>query len=167
MAIHVQGSKLYVLTPDKELITVGCPTNFSPGEISYNEIDTTCLSETDMEQSIDGLAQSTETSFVIIFNPGDTSHMKLYAMSRDRSLTGVKYFFGCGLDTEYGNNYDESATPTYDAATDAVTLPNSRHFWITEGSTLRFPFTAEPKEVMRSSVTFKQTKTWEFTKAKA
>lgn len=116
--VLTQGTKVWIEHGDAAapiLTRMDCITSISLGDDSVNDIDDTCLEETDVKTSQPGLTTPGDGEIVIKTDPLNASHMKLLQLAESR--TPVKVYIGWS---------DGTTAPTL--ATDTVTLPTTRTF---------------------------------------
>ena len=124
--VLTQGTKVWIEHGDAAapiLTQMDCITSISLGDDSVNDIDDTCLEETDVKTSQPGLTTPGDGEIVIKTDPLNASHMKLLQLAESRAP--VKVYIGWS---------DGTAAPTL--STNKVTLPTTRTF-TTFGAILR------------------------------
>jgi hypothetical protein len=116
--VLTQGTKVWIEHGDATtpiLTRMDCITSISLGDDSVNDIDDTCLEETDVKTSQPGLTTPGDGEIVIKTDPLNASHMTLLQLAENREP--VKVYIGWS---------DGTTTPTL--ATNTVTLPTTRTF---------------------------------------
>lgn len=142
MAQKTQGTMLYVIDPDDDLVLeVGCITNISGLDSTLEQIETTCLSE-NSRTYVAGLATPGTATFTINADSEDESHIRLHQLKK--SGDNLQWAIGWS---------DGVAPPTVSVGPPVgFTLPASRS-WITfEGFMNSFSFDFSQNSVVTSSV---------------
>jgi hypothetical protein len=140
MAIKTQGTQLYFIDPDGDVITtVGCVTAISGIQATRSQIDTTCL-ENEADTSEAGTAQPGNATFGINFDTSDVSHVTIYDLYR----AGTKLQWAIGFS-------DGSAAPS-GASGGQFNLPTSRSWISFEGYISDLPFDFALRDVVKSTV---------------
>lgn len=97
MATPTQETALYVHddsgTPS--VVEIGCPTSISGAGATQESIETTCLGDKS-RQYIPGLSSPGELSFDVRFDTGNTSHMLLEDMRKNRTTAAWAIGFSDG-----------------------------------------------------------------------
>lgn len=139
MSTPTQKTALYVYdesgTPD--VVQIGCPTSISGAGSTNESIETTCLSD-DSRTYIPGLSSPGEVSFDVLFDTGNTSHMLLEEMRKNRTTTAWAIGFS-----------DGTGDPTY--ATDKLTFTGRSSIGFT-GFITSVEFGFEQNSVVSASI---------------
>lgn len=152
MSVLTQGTEIFAMAPTVadptkfEILRVACPTAFSPGDESSDDIDDTCLDETDTRSNLPGLITPGEASLEINTDPSTASHVRLFQLKKDRSK--LTWFIGWA---------DGKGAPTVD--TDEALgfkLPDTRSWLVFGGAIGTFPFAFETNSVVKSAMTIKR-----------
>lgn len=127
MATETQGTYIYFVDPaDESLVTVGCPTTASFSGRTTDQIETTCLTDTDRTY-VSGLKSPGTLTFTINYDADETSHARI----QDLFDSGTTLLWAIGLS-------DGTAAPTVDTGGtfDLATSRSWRRFsgFITEYS---------------------------------
>lgn len=144
--VLTQGTKVWIEHGDAAapiLTRMDCITSISLGDDSVNDIDDTCLEETDVKTSQPGLTTPGDGEIVIKTDPLNASHMKLLQLAENREP--VKVYIGWS---------DGTAAPTL--ATDTVTLPTTRTFSSFEAILRATSPTFEPDSLVQHKVAMKR-----------
>ncbi len=161
--IKTQGLHIWFANPEIGLHKV-CVTSLDLGDVSYTEIDTTTLCETEMKQSVKGLMEKGESSLGLNLDLSNPAHTALYDLAMDKSDPEVKWVIGCSLDSDV-TDYDATLAPTYESSTDTFTLPDKRHWVTATGSVESFPLEIEPDSIMKTTVKINQKTPWTIKRA--
>lgn len=149
MAVLTQGTQLYVLAPDNsngfEVLEVGCPTAFNPGDETADDIDVTCLNERDVRQQMAGLTTPGEATLSINTDPSNASHVRLYEIKANKEV--LKWAVGWS---------DGKSDPDVDSSGEDFDLPDDRTWLVFEGTLATFPFNFETNSVVQSDMTIKR-----------
>lgn len=152
MSVLTQGTEIFAMVPTVadptifEILRVACPTSFSPGDESSDDIDDTCLDETDTRSNIPGLITPGEASLEINTDPSTASHVRLFQLKKNREK--LSWFIGWS---------DGKSQPAIDAEEDlGFTLPSDRTWLVFKGAIGTFPFAFETNSVVKSAMTIKR-----------
>lgn len=137
MAKVSQGTQVYALLPTGmagalEAVRIECVTSFAPGGNPADQIEITCLEETDSREYLRGL--KTPASATLGLNPDGSydSHKKLYDVFDNDEQTLIKFAIG------WSDGKDVHAT--LNVAGDDFVLPTTRTWLVFEGFVSDFPF---------------------------
>lgn len=81
-SVKTQGTQLYFLdetVSPSVVVEIGCPTAYNPGGSASDQIETTCLGDTERTY-VTGLLTPSQETFEIVFDPANTSHRRLETM---------------------------------------------------------------------------------------
>lgn len=152
MSVMTQGTEIFAMAPTVadpavfEILRVACPTSFSPGDESSDDIDDTCLDETDTRSNLPGLITPGEASLEVNTDPSTASHVRLFQLKQER--TQLTWFVGWS---------DGKTAPTIDGADPlGFKLPTDRTFLVFKGAIGTFPFAFETNSVVKSAMTIKR-----------
>jgi hypothetical protein len=143
--VLTQGTELFVLdetVSPSTVVQIGCPTNYNPGGSTRDQIDTTCLGDTERTYE-SGLGTPAQETIDIIFDPDDDSHRLLEAMQ----TSGDKAQFYAGLS-------DGTNSPT--ASGGSLIAATSRTGFVFEASVASVSYAAPVNEVWRATVTLQR-----------
>ena len=140
MAVKTQGTELYFLDPDTDVVTkVGCVTTLTGLTAARDQIETTCLDST-ARTYVAGMATPGAAQFTINADPDDASHIRLHELYVD----GTSVPFALGWSDGTG------ILPTGDST--GFVLPSTRS-WITfDGFVSDFPFDFALNTVVTSNI---------------
>lgn len=140
MAVKTQGTELYFLDPDSDVVTkVGCVTTLTGLTAARDQIETTCLDSTARTYEA-GMATPGNAQFTINADPDDPSHIRLHEL----------YVEGTTLHFALGWSDGTGVTPTGDST--GFILPSTRS-WITfDGFVSDFPFDFALNTVVTSNL---------------
>jgi len=115
MSIKSQGTHLFFLTPGDtpSVVKLHCPTGITGLGGAADQIDTTCLDETDDKTYSRGLGNPGQVSVPVNFDPQEVSHQDLF----DLKASGETLQWVIGLS-------DGVAAPTLSGST--ITPPTDR-----------------------------------------
>jgi hypothetical protein len=152
MAQLAQGTQIYALMPTgtagaNEVVRIECVTSFAPGGNPADQIEVTCLEETDSRSYLRGL--KTPASATMGINPDDAyaSHWKLNQMFE----SGVKIKFAVG----WSNGKDVHAT--INAGLTDFVLSTTRTWFTFDGFISDFPFDFATNSVVSGQVAIQRT----------
>lgn len=152
MSVLTQGTEIFAMVPTVvdptqfEILRVACPTAFNPGDESSDDIDTTCLDETDSRSNEPGLTTPGEASLEINTDPSTASHVRLFQLKKGREK--LTWFIGWS---------DGKSAPVIDAAEGlGFGLPTDRTWLVFKGAIGTFPFAFETNSVVKSAMTIKR-----------
>lgn len=96
--VLTQGTHVWILHGATPTLTrVLCVKSIAWGEDSTTEIDTTCLEETEVKTSDDGLATPGQGSLVINTDPKNSTHMILLEAAANKELVGIYVGWSDGI----------------------------------------------------------------------
>lgn len=113
MPIKSQGTELFYVRPSSEptLVKLHCPTGITGLGGAADQIETTCLSDTNDKQYVRGLGNPGQVSAPVNFEPSQASHQDMF----DLKASGETLEWIIGLS-------DGTATPTLDSNDDPVAV---------------------------------------------
>jgi hypothetical protein len=141
-AVKSQGTELFVLdetVSPSVVVQVDCPTNINLGSSSRDQIDITCLGDSERVYE-SGLGTPPQVTFDVVFDADSDSHRLLDAMQA--SGESAQFFVGLSNGT---NN------PTVTGGT--LIAATGRDGWTFEASVISFAKNIAGNEVVRGSVT--------------
>lgn len=151
MSILTQGTEVFALVPTIDdptvfaVLKVDCPTAFDPGTDTTDEIETTCLDETEARTYKPGLETPAEATLTINADPANESHVRLYQLRK----VPLKWVVGWA---------DGTSVPTVatGSAADDFVLPPTRTWFTFEGYISAFPFAFEVNAVVSTAMTIRR-----------
>lgn len=160
MARRTQGTDIWMVVDsvavpgEFELVKIDCPLNFKPGTDSKDRIETTCLSQEQYKEYMEGggLKDTGQATFDINADPSKPSHGRLYDLEKlGKSATWIVGWAG--------KNKGAAATivPTIDAATGEATLPTGRSWNTFDGYVDSFPMDIDANTLVKTTVTIQRT----------
>lgn len=145
MKVKTQGTELFVLdetVSPSVVVEIGCPTNYNPGGSTRDQIDTTCLGDTERTYE-SGLGTPAQETIELVFDPDDDSHRLLEAMQ----ASGEKAQFYAGLS-------DGTNAPT--ASGGSLVAATSRTGFVFEASVAGVSYAIPTNDVVRATVTLQR-----------
>lgn len=145
MAIKTQGTELFVLNETvspSTIVEIGCPTSYNPGGSAADQIETTCLGDTERTYEA-GLRTPAQETFEIVFDPADTSHRLLETL-----LTSGENV------TWYAGLSDGTAPPTVSGG--QLQKPSTRTGFKFTASVQGVSYAIPTNEVVRATVTLQR-----------
>ena len=97
MSMLTQGTQVYALVPTVadpavfEILTIECATAFNPGGSPAEQIEDTCLEETNARSYLRGLRTPGQASLTINADPRNASHVRLHQLSESEDATPIKW----------------------------------------------------------------------------
>lgn len=152
MSKLTQGTKIYFIDPDDEsLVTVQCATAFNPGGNPADQIEDTCLEDSDRSYQ-PGLRTPGQASLTINADPTKTSHVRMHELAEENPPPTLKWAVGWS---------DGTDAPTVDSAGN-FNLPTTRTWFTFSGYISDFPFDFQQNAVVTSAVTIQRSggSTW-------
>lgn len=152
MSVLAQGTNVYFIDPDdNSIVTVQCATNFNPGGNPADQIEDTCLEDSDRSYR-PGLRTPGQASLTINADPTNTSHIRMHELAETDPPPTLKWAIGWS---------DGTAAPTADSAGDFV-LPTTRTWFSFQGYIADFPFDFALNTVVTSNVAIQRSggSTW-------
>ena len=138
MSMNAQGAQLYALLPPanggsgpKTVMEVECLTAFNPGGAPADQIDDTCLSDTDRKYK-KGLRTPGQATATILADPRNASHVRMFQLSQNDSDEDILWALGW--------SDGKGIAPTADADGDDFVLPKTRTWCLFAGYVADFPF---------------------------
>lgn len=127
MSQSSQGTQLwFVDTATNDLVEVTCPTAITLSAAAREQLDVTCLGDTERRYKR-GLGNPSTVTFSVFFDTSDVSHVLLEDMLLSNDTTGEQenttFIVGLG---------DGVSVPTADTSGD-LTFPTTRSFYTFEG----------------------------------
>jgi len=156
MSVLTQGTQVYALVPTVldpsiyEVLNVECPTDFDPGTSPADEIEDTCLDETDSRTYKRGLRSPSEATLTINADPRNASHVRLFELSQGDS-SNIKWAVG------WSDGKDIAPSAVQDSSGDFdLDFPAARTWYVFEGYIADFPFSFEGNSVVSSAITIRR-----------
>ena len=143
--IKSQRTKLYFVDPtDDALVVVGCPTSISGLDSTNEQVEVTCLGDTDRQYE-SGLSTPSTVTFTIQFDATDESHLRLKELHE--SGAKVSWAIGFGI-----NGGDLTVDPEVDSD-GSLSNPGGRSFLFFRGFVSSFSFDFALNAMVTSSLT--------------
>jgi len=152
MSILAQGTKVYFIDPDDDsLVTVECAVNFNPGGAPADQLEDTCLEDSDRSYK-PGLRTPGQASLGLNADPSYASHVRMHEMANTNPSPEAKWAIGFS---------DGTAPPTVDTDGDFV-LPTTRTWFLFEGYIADFPFDFQLNSLVTTDVSIQRSggSTW-------
>ena len=161
MAKKTQGSDLFALLPVldssgeptavREVVKIGCITNFNGGDNTADQIDISCLSGRS-RRFLKGLRSAGQATFNINADPTDASHIRLHTAfeSDDEAYDEISFTLGWS---------DGSAAPTAAQNSDGdyeFNYPSTRTWYTINGYVANFPFDFQQNTVVQTNVSIQK-----------
>lgn len=157
--LKTQGTKLYFIdsstTDGPELITMTCPTGLQGLGGARDQIEDTCLDNTDEKTFVAGLGNPGQVTVPFIFNPQAASHELLFALKSN----GDNLLWAVGLS-------DGTAAPTIQSDNDIV-VTSSRSWFEFSGFVSDVNIDIATNEVVRGTLTIQRSGAVTFTRKTA
>lgn len=161
MAILSQGSQVFALAPSEadpevlEVLTVSCATAFTPGGNPADQIETTCLEDSD-RQYLPGLRTPASATLTVNFDPSEPSHVRLFELAQMNPPPTLQWALGWsdGPRDALGEN---TSLPTLNTAGDDFELPDDRTWFLFDGYLSDVPFDFASNTVVTSAATIQRT----------
>ncbi|EKT4484029.1 phage tail protein [Pseudomonas putida] len=137
MSMNAQGAQLYALLPPvsgagpKTVMEVECLTAFNPGGAPADQIDDTCLADTDRKYK-KGLRTPGQATATILADPRNASHVRMFQLSQDDSDEDILWALGW--------SDGKGIAPTVNTEGDDFELPSTRTWCLFAGYVADFPF---------------------------
>lgn len=150
MSILTQGTHVYMVDPDFDsngpgIMRVECATSFNPGGNPADQLEDTCLEDTDRRYKA-GLRTPGQATLTINADSSYASHVRMFEMSQANPSPVVKWAIG------WANGTD---APEIDSSGELV-LPDSRTWFTFEGYVSDFPFDFQQNAFVTGNVTIQR-----------
>lgn len=150
MAVLAQGTVIYFIHPTYDsngpaVVAVECATTFTPGGNPKDQIETTCLEDSERAY-LGGLRTPGQASLGINADPANESHLAMHELSEADPSPVLSWAVGWS---------DGTAPPTLDSD-DEFVLPNTRTWFTFQGYISDFPFDFAQNTVVTSTVTIQR-----------
>ncbi|WP_248884228.1 phage tail tube protein [Escherichia coli] len=151
MSVVTQGTQMYVLN-NGVVSEVECITSFSPGSSPADQIEDTCLSETNTRSYKKGLRTPGQATVALNADPANDSHVMLSNLAESSDQTNLTFAIG------WADGTDEPtvATSGYPDAVDGLSLPDTRTWYVFQGYVSDFPFDFQANTVVQTSATIQR-----------
>lgn len=151
MSVVTQGTQMYVLN-NGVVSEVECITSFSPGSSPADQIEDTCLSETNTRRYKKGLRTPGQATVALNADPANASHVMLSNLAESSDQTDLTFAIG------WADGADE---PTVAASgdpdsVDGLSLPDTRTWYVFQGYVSDFPFDFQANTVVQTSATIQR-----------
>lgn len=158
MSVLTQGTQVFFLDPNASsvgVVRVECATSLNPGGNPADQIDDTCLEDSDRSFEA-GLRTPGQASLGLNADPRNDSHLMLHSYSNANPSPKLKWAVGWsdGPKDENGDP-DPSGYPTVDSNGD-FDLPTNRTWFIFEGYVSDFPFDFQQNAVVATQATIQR-----------
>lgn len=151
MSVVTQGTQMYVLN-NGVVSEVECITSFSPGSSPADQIEDTCLSETNTRSYKKGLRTPGQATVALNADPANASHVMLSDLAESRDQTNLTFAIGWADGTA-----DPTAATAGDPdAVDGLSLPDTRTWYVFQGYVSDFPFDFQANTVVQTSATIQR-----------
>ncbi|MCX4186773.1 phage tail tube protein [Methylophaga sp. OBS4] len=148
MAVVSKGMHVYMMDPaDNSVVVVECATNVTPGTSPKEQVETTCLEDTERDYK-PGMRTPGQGSITINVDPSKDSHVRMHELYEDDTVDNTKWAIGWP---------DGSAAPTVDSNGDWV-FPTTRTYFSWNAYIADFPFVFELNAVQSTQVTTQRKK---------
>lgn len=110
------GTGIWILHGAVPTLTkLGCVTEFVFGDDTFADVDNTCLEETEVRTSEDGLSTPGDGSFKINTDPTNATHVMLLDLADRKEIIGIYMGWndGVGVPTLTGSTVDLPETRTW------------------------------------------------------
>lgn len=147
MSILTQGTQIYFIDTsgsDTEIVEVDCATAFSPGGNPADQIEDTCLAETDRTYK-PGLRTPGQASLTINADPANASHLLLHELANTDPSPTLKWAVGWS---------DGVAPPTLSG--EDFVLPATRTWFTFSAYVADFPLDFAQNTVVSSQVSLQR-----------
>lgn len=145
MSVLAQGTQIYFIDPDGDVVAVECATTFTPGGNPADQIEDTCLEDTTRSYR-PGLRTPGQASMGLNADPTNESHLRLHELSETDPSPVLKWAVGWS---------DGEAAPTADSNGDFV-LPTTRTWFTFQGYVSDFPFDFAQNTVVTTTLTIQR-----------
>ncbi|ENV4924596.1 phage tail tube protein [Escherichia coli] len=151
MSVVTQGTQMYVLN-NGVVSEVECITSFSPGSSPADQIEDTCLSETNTRSYKKGLRTPGQATVALNADPANASHVMLSNQAESSDQTNLTFAIGWADGTA-----DPTAATVGDPdAVDGLSLPDTRTWYVFQGYVSDFPFDFQANTVVQTSATIQR-----------
>jgi hypothetical protein len=131
---------------------VECITSFSPGSSPADQIEDTCLSETNTRSYKKGLRTPGQATVALNADPANASHVMLSNLAESSDQTNLTFAIGWADGTA-----DPTAATVGDPdAVDGLYLPDTRTWYVFQGYVSDFPFDFQANTVVQTSATIQR-----------
>lgn len=151
MSVVTQGTQMYVLN-NGVVSEVECITSFSPGSSPADQIEDTCLSETNTRSYKKGLRTPGQATVALNADPANASHVMLSNLAESSDQTNLTFAIGWAD----GTADPTTATAGDPDAVDGLSLPDTRTWYVFQGYVSDFPFDFQANTVVQTSATIQR-----------
>ena len=143
MSVLAQGTEIFFIdtTGAAAIVQVECATTFTPGGAPADQIEDTCLEDSDRTYK-PGLRTPGQASIGLNADPANASHILMHQLSEANPQAVLEWVVGWS---------DGTAPPTLDVSDDFV-LPATRTWFSFQGYISDFPFDFAQNTVVTSAV---------------
>lgn len=153
--LKTQGTALYFVKPGTTTgtaVKVTCPTGISGLGGAADQIDTTCLDDTDDRQYVRGLGNPGQVTVPFVLKAGDASHADLIALKA--AGTSVEWMVCMS---------DATTAPTVTASSNSFAALTTRSNIEFTGYVADITIDAAGNEVVRGTMTIQRAGAWTVT----
>lgn len=148
MGIKTQGTQLYMLLPSaggtgNEVVQIECTTSITLGGAPRDQIEDTCLDETEARSYLQGLGTPASSTVALNADPRNASHKRLHDLLADGTVVAFALGWSDGKDI----------APTLNTAGDDFELPATRTWNVFKGFVSDFPFDFQGNAVVSTTCT--------------
>lgn len=151
MSVVTQGTQMYMLN-NGVVQEIECITSFSPGSSPADQIEDTCLSETNTRSYKKGLRTPGQATVALNADPANASHVMLSNLAESSDQTNLTFAIGWADGTEEPT----AATSGAHDAVDGLSLPDTRTWYVFQGYVSDFPFDFQANTVVQTSATIQR-----------
>ena len=151
MSVVTQGTQMYVLN-NGVVSEVECITSFSPGSSPADQIEDTCLSETNTRSYKKGLRTPGQATVALNADPANVSHVMLSNLAESSDQANLTFAIGWAD----GTGDPTAATAGDPDAVDGLSLPDTRTWYVFQGYVSDFPFDFQANTVVQTSATIQR-----------
>ncbi|MBD8492967.1 phage tail protein [Pseudomonas syringae] len=153
MSMLTQGTQVYALVPPltgtgpRVVLEVECATALNPGGSPADQIEDTCLADTDRSYK-KGLRTPGQAALTVSADPNNQSHIRLHQLSESNDDTTIKWAVGW--------SDGKGIAPTINTEGDDFELPTTRTWFVFTGYVSDFPFDFAANTVVSTAATIQR-----------
>lgn len=150
MPMLAQGTQVYFIDPDTDMVTVvECATSLNPGGNPADQLETTCLEDFDRSY-VPGLRTPGTATLGINPDVDNASHIRLHELSQRNPSPTLEWAIG------FSDGTSAPATTTDSSGNTIFDVPDDRSWLLMDGYISDFPFDFQLNTVVTSEISIQR-----------
>ncbi|WP_165856732.1 phage tail tube protein [Marinobacter sp. JSM 1782161] len=158
MSKLTQGTQVFFLNPDAAsvgVVRVECATSFNPGGNPADQVEDTCLEDSDRSYKA-GLRTPGQATLGLNADPENASHVTLHDLANANPSPVLKWAIGWSDGPKDADGAPDPSGYPGVSSDDDFDLPDNRTWFVFEGYMSDFPFDFQQNAVVATSATIQR-----------